>query len=167
MDSDMSSLPAVAPAAPIRLTSIQAAVRMMNARDDTPADPVARCRRMVADLCRVLGDEFARPRGDETRARAPAQDISPAGGPYDSKPFVSLSPRTRQTLELLLAGDSEKEIAARLRLSPHTVHVYVKSLYRRFDVCSRGELCAKFIDPRAPSPRQPAAKAPSATVAVT
>ena len=51
----------------------------------------------------------------------------------------------RQTLERLLAGDSEKEIAVRLRLSPHTVHVYVKSLYRRFGVCSRGELFARFV----------------------
>jgi len=162
----MSSSPSPGPATPVQLRSIQSAVRMINARETSSADPAARCRRMVADLCRIIGDEFAKPRGDETCAGAFAQTPFPAGGPYDSKPFVSLSPRTRQTLELLLAGDSEKEIAGRLRLSPHTVHVYVKSLYRRFDVCSRGELCAKFIDRRAPLPRPPAAD-PSATVAFT
>ena len=160
----MSSSPTPAPATPEQLTSIQFAVRMINAREGTPTDPAARCRRMVADLCRIIGDEYAR--GDEARAGVFAETAFPAGGPYDSKPFASLSPRTRQTLELLLAGDSEKEIAGRLRLSPHTVHVYVKSLYRQFDVCSRGELCAKFIDRRAPLPRRPAAN-PSATVAFT
>jgi two-component system nitrate/nitrite response regulator NarL len=51
----------------------------------------------------------------------------------------------RQTLALLLAGDSEKQIAHRLGLSQHTVHVYVKALYRRYDVSSRGELLARWV----------------------
>jgi DNA-binding CsgD family transcriptional regulator len=51
----------------------------------------------------------------------------------------------RQTLERLLAGDSEKEIAARFGRSKHTVHVYVKKLYERFAVSSRGELLALFV----------------------
>jgi DNA-binding CsgD family transcriptional regulator len=29
--------------------------------------------------------------------------------------------------------------------SPHTVHVYVKSLYRRYNVSSRGELLSKWV----------------------
>jgi DNA-binding CsgD family transcriptional regulator len=33
--------------------------------------------------------------------------------------------------------------------TPHAVHVYVKTLYRRFGVCSRGELFARFIRPAA------------------
>lgn len=51
----------------------------------------------------------------------------------------------RQTLNFLLRGDSEKQIARKMRISPHTVHVYVKSLYKRFGVCSRGELLAKWV----------------------
>ena len=51
----------------------------------------------------------------------------------------------RQTLERLLAGDGEKQIAYQLGLSRHTVHVYIKALYRGFEVSSRGELLAKFI----------------------
>lgn len=51
----------------------------------------------------------------------------------------------KQTLQRLLAGDSEKQIAAHLGLSPHTIHVYVKALYKRFDVASRGELLARFV----------------------
>ncbi len=57
----------------------------------------------------------------------------------------ALSRRLRQTLERLLAGDSEKQVAAHLHLSPHTVHVYVKALYRRYDASSRGELLSRFV----------------------
>jgi len=52
--------------------------------------------------------------------------------------------RERETLAGLLRGDSEKEVAAALGLSPHTVHIYVKSLYAFFNVSSRGELTSFF-----------------------
>lgn len=57
----------------------------------------------------------------------------------------SLCRRERQTLELLLTGASEKEIAAQLGLSVHTVHQYVKAIYRRFDVTSRAQLMARSL----------------------
>jgi DNA-binding NarL/FixJ family response regulator len=56
-----------------------------------------------------------------------------------------LSPRLRQTLACLIEGDSEKQVAARLGLSPTTVHEYVTALYRRFGVRSRGELLAHVL----------------------
>jgi hypothetical protein len=34
-------------------------------------------------------------------------------------------------------------VAARLDLSRHTIHNYVKALHQRFEVSSRGELLAK------------------------
>jgi DNA-binding NarL/FixJ family response regulator len=37
-----------------------------------------------------------------------------------------MSPRVAETLACLLEGLSEKEVATKLRLSPHTVHVYVR-----------------------------------------
>ena len=58
---------------------------------------------------------------------------------------LSLSPRQRQTLQHLLDGSGEKQIAARLGVSPHTVHHYVKVLYRHFDVSSRSELLARWV----------------------
>ncbi len=54
-----------------------------------------------------------------------------------------LPPRLRQVLELLLTGDSEKQIAQKLFISPHTVHSHIKRLHERFDVSSRGELLAR------------------------
>ena len=59
-------------------------------------------------------------------------------------PFAGLSVRARQVLEALLQGDTEKQIAARLGVSRHTVHDYVKEIYRRFKVSSRGELSAYY-----------------------
>lgn len=54
-----------------------------------------------------------------------------------------LPPRLAQTLEALLEGASEKQIAQQLNLSRHTIHNYVKALHQRFEVSSRGELLAK------------------------
>jgi DNA-binding CsgD family transcriptional regulator len=59
--------------------------------------------------------------------------------------FSGLSPRLRQTLDCLLEGDGEKQVAARLGLSLPTVHQYVTALYRHFGVGSRAELLARFI----------------------
>ena len=55
------------------------------------------------------------------------------------------SKRMIDTLQLLLAGDSEKEVATKLNLSIHTVHIHVKKLYKRLDVSSRAELMAKCL----------------------
>jgi len=54
-----------------------------------------------------------------------------------------LSPRMRQVLSLLAEGQSEKQVAETLKISPHTVHDYVKMLHRRLGVSSRGELLAR------------------------
>ena len=58
---------------------------------------------------------------------------------------AAFPPRLRLTLECLLEGDSEKQVAARLRLSRHTVHDYVTELYRRLGVRSRAELMARCL----------------------
>jgi DNA-binding CsgD family transcriptional regulator len=64
--------------------------------------------------------------------------------------LARLSPRERQTLDHLLAGASEKEVAFSIGLSRHTVHAYVKRLYRTLGVNSRGELLSIFVDARPP-----------------
>jgi DNA-binding CsgD family transcriptional regulator len=58
-------------------------------------------------------------------------------------PAIDLPPRLAQTLQELLSGSSEKQIAMKLELSRHTIHNYVKALHQRFQVSSRGELLAK------------------------
>ena len=58
---------------------------------------------------------------------------------------AGLSPRQKETLAHMKGGLSEKEIARRLARSKHTVHCYVKEIYRRFHVRSRSELMALFV----------------------
>jgi DNA-binding CsgD family transcriptional regulator len=58
---------------------------------------------------------------------------------------VALSPRQKQTLRLLLNGDSEKQIATRLLRSRHTVHEHVKAIYRAVGVSSRAELLSRCL----------------------
>ena len=73
-----------------------------------------------------------------TSSVLPSELLHRGGGP-------KLSPRARQTLSLLLEGAGEKQVAAKLGLSPHTVHVYVKELYRKHRVCSRAELLVQVL----------------------
>jgi DNA-binding CsgD family transcriptional regulator len=101
------------------------------ARSTEANDEIEASRKDIADFCKFLG---ARLRGE-----APVTRVTPI------PKGLKLSPRMRQTLDRLLAGDSEKQIAGKLAVSRHTVHVYVKALYRGFDVNSRGELLARFV----------------------
>lgn len=107
-----------------RLGDVSALARIVRALPSDAPNSVQHKREMIAEFCRLLGGSFSAPPPD---------------------PTAGLSPRHVQTLERLLEGDSEKQIAGRLGVSPHTIHVYVKALYRHFEVCSRGELLARFI----------------------
>lgn len=69
----------------------------------------------------------------------------PLAGFRDPSP-AALLPRVRQTLQCLLEGDSDKQIAARLGLSWHTVNQYVKVIFAHFGVSSRAELLARWIN---------------------
>jgi DNA-binding CsgD family transcriptional regulator len=57
----------------------------------------------------------------------------------------SLTPRERDVLAALARGESTAEIAAALYLSPHTVRDYVKAVFEKFAVSSRGELVARLF----------------------
>lgn len=56
-----------------------------------------------------------------------------------------LTPRTRQVLRCLLEGDGDKQVAARLGLSRHTVNTYIRHIFAHFNVTSRPELMARWI----------------------
>jgi DNA-binding CsgD family transcriptional regulator len=59
-----------------------------------------------------------------------------------TKWLSDLSEAQVRVLRLLLKGLSEKEAAASLNLSPHTVHTHVKNIYRLLGVRTRGQLMA-------------------------
>lgn len=56
-----------------------------------------------------------------------------------------LAPRVRAVLACLLEGDSDKQVAARLKLSVFTVNQYVKVIFNHFGVSSRPELLARWV----------------------
>ena len=69
-----------------------------------------------------------------------------AGVPESGAPSaVPLTQRQRQVLFFLLAGDSIKQVAAKLEISAHTVNDYVKLIHKYYNVSSRGELLSKFL----------------------
>lgn len=54
-------------------------------------------------------------------------------------PATPLSPREREVLELIGQGATNREIAARLFLSPHTIKDHTTVLYRKLGVRNRAE----------------------------
>lgn len=62
-------------------------------------------------------------------------------------PELSTLPGSRleEVLGLIKEGYSEQQMATELGISSHTVHDYVKALYRRYNVHSRGELLFKHL----------------------
>ena len=112
-----------------RVGNIRSMLKVMKPLGGSNGDAALRKRQLLADMCRLIGDQLQ----EETPKRV---DLDNDEG---------LSPRMEQTLRWLLGGDSEKQVAAKLKLSPHTVHVYVKAIYRRYGVSSRGELLARWV----------------------
>jgi DNA-binding NarL/FixJ family response regulator len=117
-----------------KLGDVAAVVRGL---DGGPVDRAMR-RELVAAWCKMALPVD----GEAGKSGTPAASAAETS--------AAMGPRIRETLRHLLTGDSEKQIAAKLGISQHTVHVYVKRLYRHYDVCSRGQLLARFVARRTP-----------------
>jgi len=61
------------------------------------------------------------------------------------KPDYSLSPREQEILQLLVQGKTVKEAAAALGISFHTADEYIRSVYQKLQVNSRGSAVAKAV----------------------
>jgi pSer/pThr/pTyr-binding forkhead associated (FHA) protein len=87
----------------------------------------------------------------DERPGPPAKDNSAMSTFVHSKPtrqpssVNQLSKAQLGVLDLLLAGLAEKEVAAKLEISQHTVHNHIKEIYRKMEVGSRPELLALFV----------------------
>jgi DNA-binding CsgD family transcriptional regulator len=115
----------------------------------------------IRSLPGARGDEsigvcLTRPRGRPdfgARDRMIVQETQAALAPLLGGPLArfaepsprDLAPRARQVLRCLLEGDSDKQIARRLRLSTYTVNQYTKTIYQHFRVHGRNELMARWI----------------------
>lgn len=67
------------------------------------------------------------------------------GAGQAAKTEFGLSTREHETLEGMVAGLTTKEIAARMSISYHTVDTYIRSIYQKLNVQSRGGAVAKAI----------------------
>lgn len=61
----------------------------------------------------------------------------------------ALPPRRRQVLAMLCQGLSERDIAAQLGISPHTVHNHIQALHKHFQASTHGQLLATAMHPGA------------------
>lgn len=72
------------------------------------------------------------------------ETVGPAFGPAKPIDIKQLSDRLSKTesvvLEHLLSPQTERDIAASMNRSPNTIHVHVKSIYRKLAITSRREL---------------------------
>ncbi|HVD57750.1 MAG TPA: response regulator transcription factor [Thermoleophilaceae bacterium] len=59
--------------------------------------------------------------------------------PRAEQPAAPLSEREREVLSLMASGATNKEIADRLFLSPHTIKEHTSALYRKLNVRNRAE----------------------------
>jgi two-component system response regulator DesR len=59
--------------------------------------------------------------------------------PKSDQPAPLLSEREREVLDLIAAGSTNREIAQRLFLSPHTVKEHTSALYRKLGARNRAE----------------------------
>ena len=65
----------------------------------------------------------------------------------ESKKLVErLTPAQRRVFSLFMQGLMEKEVAAQLEISIHTVHAHAKAIYKTLSVSTRGELFAMAND---------------------
>jgi DNA-binding CsgD family transcriptional regulator len=87
-------------------------------------------------------------RGPDGAVAATALTIEPAAA-AEMAPIVvqayELSPREREITELIAHGVGTGEIARSLHLSTHTVRGYVKAVFEKVGVSSRGELVARLF----------------------
>jgi DNA-binding NarL/FixJ family response regulator len=83
-------------------------------------------------------------------ARKVVQSFQPAH-PQNPRPD-DLSPREREVLELLARGDLYKEIADALNISVLTVNTYIRRIYEKLHVRSRGQAVARYMRLQATAP---------------
>lgn len=99
-------------------------------------------------LVRPLGERDFTPRHRILVQQLHEKITALIGGPlarFNEPSPSALPPRIRLVLHCLLEGDSDQQIAARMKLSRYTVNEYVDRIYRHFGVQSRPELLARWV----------------------
>lgn len=78
------------------------------------------------------------------RVRTLLADVA-SGGPEAAERSAALTPRQAEVLRLVSQGSSDREIAARLALSEHTIHRHVANILMRLDQPTRAAAAAHAV----------------------
>ena len=106
---------------------------------------IARTRALVGDACRMLGDsESAAMEHDAARAILVRLGARPDLARLESPASGSrvLSPRELEVLRLVAAGRTNRQIAASLVISEHTVARHLQNIFAKLGVSSRAAATA-------------------------
>jgi DNA-binding NarL/FixJ family response regulator len=95
----------------------------------------------VVDLLRTTLQRVRQVDDLHQAAAAPVR-TAPRDAPPPCTTVASLSPRERDVLERIAAGESNKAIARALSLSPHTVKRHVANILDKLDARSRAQAVA-------------------------
>lgn len=120
---------------------LAAGVRGILADDATPEEIAVAVDAAAAGLVAVPPEivaDLVAPRpaaGDGARDFAPARQRSTVGAP-------PLTPREREILSMLAEGLPNKLIAARLRISEHTVKTHLEAIFEKLGASTRAEAVA-------------------------
>ncbi len=96
-----------------------------------------------AGAAAVLRDEVARGRFDADVAEAALAAIDGARPRGAAKAAVSLSAREAEVLRRISLGESNKEVARVLDISPSTVRTHIESVFRKLDCSTRAAATLK------------------------
>jgi DNA-binding CsgD family transcriptional regulator len=108
-------------------------VRMAIAAGDTGL-----ARQVVAEAEQLAAENPGFPSVADAAARARASldgDLAPAGAGW-----ASFSPVEQAIGRLVAEGMTNRQIATRVQLSPHTVNYHLRVMFRKLDISSRAEL---------------------------
>ena len=87
-------------------------------------------------------DIFSRA-GAHAFAERSAEELAAAGArpvPSNSSPHAALTPQEQRVVRRVARGDTSKEVAAALHLSPRTVDAHLRSVFRKLGISSRRQL---------------------------
>jgi len=110
---------------------------------DAPYE-IARTRSLLGDACRSLGDEESAEL-EHDAARAGFERLGAKPDLARLGPSISghgLSPRELEVLRLVAAGKTNRQIAASLVISEHTVARHVQNIFAKLDLSSRAAATA-------------------------
>ena len=114
-------------------SALRAGVRAVLPREVSAEQLTAAIQAVAAGLVVVTHDEFASSVAESIPAPAHAELAEP------------LTPREREVLQMMAAGLANKEIAAKLAISEHTVKFHVASILGKLGASTRTEAVSNGI----------------------